>query len=63
MSRAGPIEVVIADKSPLILSALAQIFSGDERFSLVANASDGERFLEAADRLAFDVGVVGWVMP
>ncbi len=63
MSRTGPIEVVIADKSPLIQSALAQIFSGDERFSLVANASDGERFMEAVDRLAFDVGVIGWVMP
>lgn len=63
MSRIGPIEVVIADKSPLIMGALTQIFSGDERFSLVANASDGERFLEAVDRLAFDVGVIGWVMP
>ncbi|MBM3951998.1 MAG: response regulator transcription factor [Rhodospirillales bacterium] len=63
MNRTGPIEVVVADKSPLILNALEQIFSGDERFSLVANASDGERFLEAVDRLAFDVGVIGWVMP
>jgi two-component system nitrate/nitrite response regulator NarP len=63
VNRTGPIDVVIADKSPLILSALEQIFSGDERFSLVANASDGERFLEAVDRLSFDVGVIGWVMP
>jgi two-component system nitrate/nitrite response regulator NarP len=63
VSRTGPIEVVIADKSPLVLNALAQLFGSDERFSLVANASDGERFMEAVDRLAFDVGVIGWVMP
>ena len=63
MNRPDPIDVVIADKSPLILSALTQIFTGDERFSLVANATDGERFMEAVDRLAFDVGVIGWVMP
>ena len=41
------IDVVVADKSPLILAALSQIFAGDERFSLVASASDGDRFMEA----------------
>lgn len=57
------IDVVVADKSPLIVSALTQLFASDGRFSLVATASDGERFLEAVDRLTFDIGVIGWEMP
>ena len=57
------IDVVVADKSPLILAALSQIFSSDERFALVASASDGERFMEAVERLSFDIGVIGWEMP
>ncbi|TCS64270.1 response regulator transcription factor [Varunaivibrio sulfuroxidans] len=59
----GAIEVVVADKSPLMLHALTQLFGGDDRFSLVATAADGERFMEAVDRLCFDVGVIGWNMP
>lgn len=58
-----PIDVVVADKSPLILHGLAQIFDHDDRFNLVATAADGERFMEAVDRLKFDVGIIGWNMP
>lgn len=58
-----PIEVVVADKSPLILSALVSLFDKDDRFTLVATAADGERFLEAVDRLSFHVGIIGWNMP
>jgi two-component system nitrate/nitrite response regulator NarL len=59
----SPIQVVVVDKNPLLLSGLRQIFDADPRFSLVATASDGERFLEAVERLRFDVGVIGWEMP
>lgn len=58
-----PIDVVVADKSPLVLSGLVQIFDKDERFNLVATAADGERFMEAVERLNFDVGIIGWNMP
>lgn len=57
------IEIVITDKSPLVLSGLVQLFEQDERFHLVATAADGERFLEAVDRLSFDIGIIGWNMP
>lgn len=57
------IDIVIADKSPLVQVGLAQLFANDDRFSLLATASDGERFLEAVDRLCFDVGIIGWDMP
>lgn len=58
-----PIDVVIADKNPLVLSGLKLLFAEDKRFRVIATAIDGERFLAAVERLSFDVGVIGWVMP
>lgn len=57
------IDVVLVDKSPLVLSGLSKIFGDDQRFSIVATAADGERFIEAVNRLSFDVAVIGWEMP
>jgi len=61
--RKQPIDLVIADKSPLVLAGLKQLFGEDNRFTVLATAADGELFMEAVDRLTFDVGVIGWVMP
>ena len=61
--RTKTIDLVIADKSPLVLAGLTQMFGKDDRFNLLATAADGERFMEAIDRLSFDVGVIGWQMP
>ena len=58
-----PVEVGIADKSPLVLTALKALLSQTERFRLAVAASDGERFLEAVRRIRFEVGIIGWVMP
>ena len=60
---ARSIDVVIADKNPLVLTGLKQLFAEDERFRVLATATDGERFLQAVDRITFDVGIIGWVMP
>lgn len=57
------IDLVICDKSPLVQAGLRQLFGGDPRFSLIAVAADGERFMEAVARLRFDVGIIGWDMP
>ena len=57
------IDIVIADKSPLVQTGLANLFEGDSRFRLVATCADGERFLDAVDRLHFDIGIIGWNMP
>lgn len=57
------IDLVVADKSPLVLAGLTELFGRDDRFNLLATSADGERFMEAVDRLSFDVGVIGWVMP
>jgi len=58
-----PIHIVLVDKSPLVLAGLDKIFGDDQRFSIVATAADGERFMEAVERLNFDVAVIGWEMP
>ncbi len=58
-----PIDIVLVDKSPLVVSGLSKIFGDDPRFSILAIAADGERFMEAVERLSFDVAVIGWEMP
>ena len=58
-----PVEIALADKNPLVLAAMRRLFSRDERFSVVVTATDGERFLDAVDRVPFRVGVIGWLMP
>lgn len=58
-----PIEIVIAEKNPLLQSSLVRLFAEDKRLSLVATAADGERFLETVERMPFDIGIVGWEMP
>jgi len=57
------IDIAIADKSPLVQSGLRGLFGGDDRFRIVAMAADGERFMEAVERLSFDIGIIGWEMP
>lgn len=58
-----PVEVAIVDKCPLILRGLKTLLVEDDRFELAISATDGERFLEAVNRVRFDVAVVGWAMP
>jgi two-component system nitrate/nitrite response regulator NarL len=62
-ARSRPIEVLLADDHPLLLRGLRQVFEEDERFLVVATASDGERLLDAIDRFPVDVVVMGWLMP
>lgn len=57
------IDIAIADKSPIVQSGLRAMFETDERFRVVAVAADGERFMEAVQRLSFDIGIIGWEMP
>lgn len=57
------ISLILVDKSPIVLSGLAAVFGSDARFNVVATAADGERFMEAVDRINCDVAVIGWEMP
>lgn len=59
----GRIEVALADKNPLVLAALSELFDRDDRFSLVVTANSAERFLDTVNRLTVQVGIIGWVLP
>ena len=63
MSPSPPVEIAVADKNPVVLAGFRTLLARDARFRLVVTASDGERFLAACGRLAFDVAVIGWDMP
>ena len=57
-----PIQVGVADKSPLVQAALTHLLEIDPRFELVDVWPDGESFLQAIDRVELDVLISGWVI-
>ncbi|MBF0306621.1 MAG: response regulator transcription factor [Alphaproteobacteria bacterium] len=63
LDKKTSIEIVIAEKNPLLQQSLVKLFQDDDRFCLLALAPDGERFLAAIERISFDIGIVGWEMP
>ena len=62
-SNRRPIEVMLADANPLVLSAMSEIFERDPRFSLVATTATAEGFLGMAMRVPVAVGVIDWNLP
>ena len=58
-----PINIILADANPLVLSAMSEIFDRDPRFSLVATSSTAEGFLGMVMRVPVDVGIVDWTIP
>lgn len=63
MTSAAPIDVILADKNPLVLKGIRQLLSRDTRFRLAATVADGKRFLAEIRKRKFDVAVIGWEMP
>jgi len=57
------ISVALADSNPLMLSALAEYFEKDPKFSLVATTKNAESFLSTVTRAPVDVGVIDWTLP
>lgn len=58
-----PIRVGIADKSPLMQTALRTLLSEDQRFQVVEISKNAEEFLSQVSNDNMDVAVVGWVIP
>ena len=58
-----PIDVMLADSNPLVLSAMSEIFERDPRFSLVATSATAEGFLGMVMRVPVTVGVIDWNLP
>lgn len=64
LSETGaPIDIMLADSNPLVLSALSEIIDRDPRFSLVASAATAEGFLGTVMRVPVQVGVIDWNLP
>jgi len=59
----GPIDIMLADSNPLVLSAMSEIFERDPRFSLVATSGSAEGFLGTVMRVPVQVGVIDWNLP
>ncbi len=59
----APIDIMLADSNPLVLSAMSEIFERDPRFSLVATSATAEGFLGMVMRVPVDVGVIDWNLP
>lgn len=58
-----PIDIMLADRNPLVLTAMSEIFERDPRFSLVATSATAEGFLGTVMRVPVDVGVIDWNLP
>jgi two-component system nitrate/nitrite response regulator NarP len=58
-----PINIMLADSNPLVLSAMSEIFERDPRFSLVATSATAEGFLGTVMRVPVQVGVIDWNLP
>jgi two-component system nitrate/nitrite response regulator NarP len=61
--KEAPVTVMLADGNPLVLTAMAEIFDRDTRFSLVATSATAEGFLGAVMRMPVQVGVIDWNLP
>ncbi len=59
----APIDIMLADSNPLVLSAMSELFDRDPRFSLVATSATAEGFLGTVMRVPVQVGVVDWGLP
>ncbi|QEW22039.1 Transcriptional regulatory protein UhpA [Marinibacterium anthonyi] len=60
---AKPIDIMLGDGNPLVLSAMSELFERDPRFSLVATSSTAEGFLGTVMRVPVKVGVIDWNLP
>lgn len=61
--KEDPVTIMLADSNPLMLTAMAEIFERDGRFSLVATSSTAEGFLGTVMRMPVQVGVIDWNLP
>lgn len=57
------ISVMLADSNPLVLSAMAEVFERDPRFSLVATSATAEGFLGTVMRVPCQIGIIDWNLP
>jgi len=57
------IRVGVADKSPLMQTALRTLLSEDKRFECVFLSKNSEDFLDKLKQHDIDVAIIGWIIP
>ena len=57
------IKVVLAESNPMILSAMSEKFSSDQRISLISTVTSAEDFLSTVLRVPVDLGIICWTLP
>ncbi len=62
-SASKQVQAVLADSSPMMLTAMSEHFQRDRRFSLVSTMATAEGFLATVMRIGVDVGVIDWNLP
>ena len=60
MSGQAHVGVLVAERNPLVVSALRDMLQCDGRFAFCGSVQSGREFLDLAARPQFDVAVVGW---
>ena len=63
LSTNKPIRVGIADKSPLMRTALSSLLNDDARFQVICSCKNASEFLQKVGDAKVDVAIVGWVIP
>jgi DNA-binding NarL/FixJ family response regulator len=61
-AAAAGFKVLVAERNPLVVSALADMIARDGRFDLAGTMQNGEEFLDelARPERGFDLAVLGW---
>ncbi|ARP63402.1 LuxR family transcriptional regulator [Mesorhizobium sp. WSM1497] len=54
------VRILIAERNPLVMTALSELAERDGRFELIGSVHSGKAFLAAAAAPAFDVAVLAW---
>jgi DNA-binding NarL/FixJ family response regulator len=62
MTQTSRLNVLIAERNPLVIAAVRDLIGRDERFSFAGSVQSGDAFIEAAAKqpAMFDLAIVGW---
>lgn len=62
MAKGNRFKVIVAERNPLVVTALCEMIKRNNHFELVQSVQTGEAFIKAATEPepAFDVAVIGW---
>ena len=60
LDNTKPIDIILCDSNPLVLSEMSETFEEDSRFSLVATSGTSEGFLATILRIDVQLCIIDW---